>query len=470
MATPGSNSFNTPNGFPQSTILGMTDMDAIRPDVSETLFNTYGDQYSSEFRLWMKLHGGMIQTKNPQGGRLFQETRYDDYAEVLANAGTAGTTLQFTLDTSQIYTIGSGFYVYPQIGDLISDMTTMTRGRITNVVVASGVSATITAVSFGANWVAPTPGKKYAIFSNSQVEASGDIKARIAYWFSKSYQIQILREKADTTDLASGAQLFPVKDQLGNATQYWGSVAYMQMEKRLHKQIYNTVWLGSKNTVAGQPTTTTGYYDEFSTQANSVNVGSGDYVQAFFDLNDALLENSPMVKNYWVIIKRNLNNEMQTDLNDYFDNLNIVRAQKETAVYLFGNEGATEGMKGLFDFNTLIFNGTAFTLHNDKAGYDPNVQGLDPTSSLFANTGYVMPTKTSTDAQGQISRNCMLRYFAPKNINLVGPQKIYHFQLGGLATIPTNANLNVEDHAVVYIGAQFYNLPQCGFLHKNVGS
>lgn len=470
MATPGSNSFNTPNGFPQSTILGMTDMDAIRPDVSETLFNTYGDQYSSEFRLWMKLHGGMIQTQNPQGGRLFQETRYDDFAEVLADGTppTSGTTLKFDLAPSQIYTIGGNYYVYPQVGDLIADLTTMNRGRITSVVV--GATTTITAVSLtGANWVTPVPGKKYAIFSNAREEASGDPKARIAYWFSKSYKIQILREKADTTDLASGAQLFPVQDQLGNATQYWGSVAFMQMERRLHKQIYNTLWLGTENSVSGQPSTTTGYYDQFSTQANSVNVGAGDYVQSFFDLNDALLENSPMTQNYWVIIKRNLNNELQTDLNDYFQNLNIVRVQKETAVYLFG-EGATEGMLGLFDFNTLIFNGTTYSLHNDKAGYDPIVQGLDPTANLFANTGYVMPSKVGTDAEGQVARNCMLRYFSPKNINLVGPQKIYHWQLGGLATVPTNANLNLEDHAAMYMGAQFCNLPQCGFLYKNVGS
>ena len=473
MPTPGQNSFNISGGFAQSGILGAADMDAIRPDVSQTLFNTYGDQFSKDFELWMRMHGAMIQTQNPEGGRLFQEERYDNSVTVGADNGTSGTTLSFDIDTTEIYTISGSQYVYPQVNDQISDMTTMTRGRITAVTFTSPTVVTIVATSYSGNWSVPVAGKKFAIYSNAHPEASGDIKARIAYWFSKPYSVQIIREKGAVTDLAAGAQLFPVFDEMGRQTEYWTGPTQWQMEFRLFKEIYNTLWLGQTNAISGAPVTTTGYYDEFSTEANDVNVGAGNYVDHFQELTSLLLENSPKSNNFFAFIKRNLVDEISDDLNTEFQNQNIERVSKQTAEFLFGT-GATDGMLARYDFNQVIINGTSYALRADKASYDPNVQGLTPLSNLFANTAYIMPSQTGTDAQGQTVRNAMLRYYSPRVINLPGggsvAQKIYRWSLGALASVPTDANLKLEMHAAIWQGNQFCNLPQCGFFHKNVGS
>lgn len=467
------NSFSpTQVGYAQSSILGVADMGAIRPDYQEQLFNQFGDQFLHEFDLWMKMSGVMKPSYNPEGGFLFEEERYDQTIGVAANAGTAGSTLSFTLDAAQVETLNGSYYIYPRENDEIYDPTYMTRGIITGITNA-GATFTIVAESLdNSNWTVPTSSTVYAIFGNAFPENSDGPNSRQSFWTKNTYTHQIMREAATATDLAKSAELFPVNDQFGNYVGNWGNVARTQMEKRLIKYIYGVVWLGQQNTNTASisQSTTTGYFQEFSTLSNGVDVGADNYPLHFADLADALYENSPMVSNYYGYVGRNLNSPITTSMQTYFKDANIVQVREQTSKYMFGDE-ATEGMLARFDFHTFIVNNMTFNMRVNKPTYDPIMLGVTPSLNYFDNTAYWIPSKQGSNGEGELTRNAMIRYLDIKGINQQGSRKIYFWDTGALApTGATNRQLNNTMDCAFWGGNQFYNMPQTGYFFKSVGS
>lgn len=458
-------------GYPQSVILGPTGIDAIVPDVSNTLYEQFGDQFSNEFRLWTKLHGGMIATKNPNGGRLFEYDRMDRSISVGANNSTTGTTLQFNIAVGEIESLGGQFYVYPRQGDIIKDMTTNTQGRITIVNIVNATTVTITAVSTDGttNWVTPTAGKKYAIIGNSNVENSDGPNARATYMTASPYKLQIMREAVSKTDLAAGAQLWPVKFESGAAITGWSSLAVTQLEFRTQKMVCTNMWLVDYTTAAGQPSTTNGIWAEVDAAGVGVNVAADDYVLHLQDLTDLLMQNSPKSPSYMVFVNQNLNWPIQQDIYTRFADANIVQVRSQQSRYLFG-ENATDGMYAMFDFQACTLGGMTYNFRLNKLSFDSNVMGLDADTNLFDNTAFFFPSQAGTDADGYIARNFMLRYYQIQGIPQVGDQKIYYLQTGGMAPVATNRIMNLTTDAYINYGVQSANLPQVGYFYKAVGS
>lgn len=459
-------------GYPQSYILGPSDMDAIQPDVADTLYNKHGDEYMSDFRLWLKMHGMMQPTNNPNGGRLFEAERVDRVITVKTNVATAGTTLSFQIDNNEIESLGGSPYVYPQVYDTIWDPKTTNIGQVQSVdFITSPGNCIITAISeTGTAWNVPVANDEFAVMGNANPENSAGPDVRASYWTGKAYKLQIQRQAVAVTDLAAGAKLFPVNDQFGNNVQFWTSSALVQLEKRHLKYIYSTIWLGKNTTQPGLNTTTSGIFNEFYTQgAQTVNVAGDDYLTAFNTLNNAILENSPFVMNYVGYLNRNLVQPINDDLRTYYPNSNIKGVDGVTAEYMFG-ENATKGMAVRFDFQEVVVNGFTYNLLVNKPSYDPNVMGITPATNFFAQTAYFFPSRDTTDPQGQLTRNMMLRYYSIPIIPQVGRLKIYYLEQGGLAKVPTDRQLRVINDAVSYFGLQTYNLPQCGMFYKPVGS
>jgi len=458
-------------GYAQSSILGVADMGAIMPDFQDKLYNQFGDQYTKEFRLWMAMQGMMKPAHNPEGGFLFEEERYDEFITVLANAGTSGSTLVFTLDPGEVETLNGLPYIYPRVNDTIFDPEYMTRGVVISITYA-GIVPTITVESLdNANWVAPSAGKVYAIYGNAFQENSDGPNSRQSFWTKKTYKHQIMREAATATDLALSAELFPQTDQFGRFVGNWGGVVRTQMEMRMYKYLFGTVWLGQNNSNTGSvpQSTTTGYFQEFSTASNGVDVGPDNYPVHFQDLADSLYENSPMSANYIGYIGRNLQAPITTSMQSYFKDANIVQVREQTSKYMFGND-ATEGMLARFDFHTFIVNGMTFSIRVNKPTYDPKMLGVTPSLNYFDNTGYFIPSEQGTDGEGKATRNVQLRYLTIPGINQGGDRKIAMWDTGALAPVPTNRQLNHTMDCVSWFGNQFFNIAQTGYFFKSVGS
>lgn len=467
------NSFNgNQNGYAQSSILGVADMNAIMPDYQETLFNTYGDQYTKEYQLWQAMHGTMQPTANPEGGFLYQEDRFDKRVTVAANSGTSGTVLSFTIAAGEVSQLGSSYYVYPQANDIITDMATMNRGIVRSV---TGVGSTFTVVADSETntaWTTPVSGQVYAITGTAFPENSTAPLSRNSYWTKKTYTIQVQRQQATATDLALGSKLYPIRDQLGNTIANWGGESYMQVEFRLLKNLYTTMWVGTQNSNTTSPQiTSSSYFQEFSTGANAVDVAAANYVGHFQDLTAELLSNSPMSMNYFGYINSNLVTPLQDDFFQVYQNANIVAVSKASEQFMFG-EGASEGMSSRFDFQSFTINGMTYNIRTNKPTYDPECLGVEyATNNYFANTAYFMPSQIGRDAEGNRVRNCMLRYLEIPGVPQAGSRKVIFIETGGLATGgATNNQLNRVYDVATHSGAQFCNLPQCGYFYKPVGS
>ena len=460
------NSFSAAQvGYPQSGILAVNDF--VRPDFQNKLFLQYGDQFYKDY-LFMLAMGGKKGTKNAEGGFHFEEDRYDEAVTVLANAGTGAQSLVFTLDTSEIVTVSGDDYVYPVVGQTLWDPATNTIGRIISVVIVDGVSVTITATRLsGPTYTAPAAGKQFALLSNAQPENSIAPDPQNSYWTKITYQLQTFRNTATTTDLALGDELYAEIDEMGRFVGNWGGVSETQNEYRHMKAIFGALVLGSVNNVAGQPSTTDGYYNVFSAGSNTVDVLTGNYIDHLYTLIDKLKENSPMSSTYIGLICRNIINDYQTDLRAVYPDSNIKAIDNQEAQYIFGGNTSL-GQNLRMDFQKAMLSGFTMIGKSFDVSYDPNVTGLNAATNqnLFANTAYWIQGGDTSDAQGNTYRPIQMRYLEIPGIN-GNMRSIYIKRSGLFASEGDNNQAQRSTYFYSNWGNEFFNLKQTGFWYKS---
>jgi len=450
---------NTAN-YPQSNIL-ISAMDAVRPDFQEKLFKKYG-QFMKELLLLKRMQATRP-IKNSGGGFHFEEDFYDESITVKANASTSGSTLIFTLADAEIETTTGLRTSYPNVGDLIYDPVTMTRGQIT-AKTDNGTNTTITAQAIvsGETWDTPTAGKKYGIYSNSYGENTGSPDARNSYWTKYAFKMQILKGSALVTGTAAVDNLFPQYDEAGNFVGNWGGVSRTQEEFRLLKATMGQLILGqtSTSTAAGVNQSTGGMMDAFASRANGVDISGGVDIDTLNDLIDALKPNNPE-NNFMGWLTRGVNRPLQDALNTQFANANIESVRKQSAEMIFG-DGASEGLMATFDFNTVVKEGMTFNLRSFDLSYDPKVFGLSHATNQFCNTAYFFPTSGGTDAQGGLRRHIELAYAVNGDNGQSRMMKIW--ETGANAPVPTNDVDNRVTNYLAHFGLDFFSLTQCGYL------
>lgn len=449
---------NTP-GYGQSNIL-ISAMDAVRPDFQEKLFKKYG-QFVKELLLLKRMQATRP-IANSGGGFHFEEDFYDEYILVKANAGSSGSLLSFTLASSQIETVTGERTSYPNVGDLIYDPVTMTRGQILTKT-DNGSDTTITAQSLDSStWETPTANKKYGIYSNAYDENTGSPDARNSYWTKYNFKLQILKGAAAVSGTAAVDNLFPQYDEAGNFVGNWGGVSRTQEEFRLLKATMGQLVLGQQSSNAATSTTTGGMMDTFASRANSVDISGGVDIQTLSDLIDVLKPNNP--DNHFIgLLCSEVNRPLQDALNQYYTNNNIVAVRQKSAEMIFGQENS-EGLMNTFDFNTVVKEGMTFNLRAFDLSYDPKVFGIDRSTNQFCSTAYFMPAGGGLDAQGTFRRHMELAYAVNRDNGQSRMMKIW--ETGANAPVPTNDVDNRVTNYLAHFGLDFFSLTQCGYWYN----
>lgn len=447
-------------GYGQSNIL-ISAMDAVRPDFQEKLFKKYG-QFVTELLLLKRMQATRP-IANSGGGFHFEEDFYDEYILVKANAASSGSLLSFTLAASQIETVTGERTSYPNVGDLIYDPVTMTRGQILTKT-DNGSDTTITAQSLdGSTWDTPTANKKYGIYSNAYDENTGSPDARNSYWTKYNFKLQILKGAAAVTGTAAVDNLFPQYDEAGNFVGNWGGVSRTQEEFRLLKATMGQLVLGQQSSNTATSTTTGGMMDAFATRANGVDISGGVDIDTLNSLIDALKPNNP--DNHFIgLLCREVNRPLQDALNEYYTNDNIVAVRQKSAQMIFGAENS-EGLMNTFDFNTVIKEGMTFNLRSFDLSYDPKVFGIDHATNQFCSTAYFMPASGGVDAQGAFRRHIELAYAVNRDNGQSRMMKIW--ETGANAPVPTSDQDNRVTNYLAHFGLDFFSLTQCGYLYNS---
>jgi hypothetical protein len=447
-------------GYAQSGILAASDF--VRPDFQTKLFNQYGDQFAKEFLLLKRMQATRA-IRNAQGGFHFEEDRYDTYIEVKANASTTGSTLKFTIATSQIETVGSIRTCYLNVGDFIIDPVTFKRYEVTSKV-DDGTDFTFNAKEInGQTATVPTAGKRYGIYTNAYGENTGQPDAKSSFWTKYSFKLQKLKTSALITGDAAVDKLYPETDELGNVVGNWGGVQRTQAEFRHLKQSMGQLILGKESTASGVTQTTGGMMDTFATRANSIDIQSGVDLDTMKDLIDALKPNA-VPNNYMGWLTRNVNRPLQSALFEYTKNANIEAVRRHSAEMIFGAGEASEGLMATFDYQTLTLEGMTFNLRLFDVSYDPELFGLDHEFNQFCSTAYFMPSGKATDPTGVMRRNMELTY-AENGDN--GQSRMFKiWETGANAPTPTNDIDNRVTNYLTHFGLDFFAIKQCGYFYN----
>ena len=459
--SPNSVAPNT-SGYQQSSILAVSDF--VRPDFQTKLFKQYG-QFMDDLLLLKRMQATRP-IRNASGGFHFEESFYDTYIEVKADAGTAAAKLTFTIANTQIETVGSKRTVYVTEGDLIMDMATNTRGQVVKVdgLLASSGDITIEVESLtGTSWTVPTAGKQYAIYSNAYDENSGQPNAKSSSWDKFSFKLQTLKTSALITGNAAIDQLFPETDENGNFVGNWGGVQRTQAEFRHLKSTIGQLILGIESDASGVSQTTHGMMDRFATLANGVSVDTASIgIDDLEALIDALKPNNPD-NNFMGWLCRGINRPLQAALATEFQNANISAVRRQSAEMIFGSAENVESMYATFDFECVVKEGMVFNLRSFDLSYDPQVFGVGGLDkNLFVNTAYFMPSGTGVDAQGMTRRHMELAYGVNGDNGQDRMLKIW--ETGANAPVPTNDIDNRLTHYLTHFGLDFFSLKQCGYM------
>jgi len=448
------------SGYSQSGILAA--IDVVRPDFQTKLFNQYGDQFAKEFLLLKRMQATR-DIRNASGGFHFEEDRYDTYVEVKANAGTTGSTLGFTLATSQIETVGSVRTCYLNIGDYIYDPTTFKRYEVVTKT-DDGTDFTFTAKEInGQTATAPSAGKRYGIYTNAYKENTGQPDAKSSFWTKYSFKLQTLKTTALITGNAAVDKLYPETDELGNVVGNWGGVQRTQAEFRHLKQSMGQLVLGKESTASGLTQTTGGMMDTFASRANSIDIQAGVDIDTMKDLIDVLKPNATP-NNYMGWLTRNVNRDLQSSLQTLFANQNIEAVRRQSAEMIFGAGEASVGFMAAFDYQTLTLEGMTFNFRLFDISYDPEVFGLDPAINQFCSTAYFMPSARATDAEGSLRRNMELNYGFNGDNGQSRMLKIW--ETGANAPVPTNDVDNRVTNYLSHFGLDFFAMKQCGYFYN----
>lgn len=441
-------------------------LDLVVPQYAPKMIDAYGQaEYYKELMFW-KMQGSRKIVNNSAGWNWFDELPFAEKIIVKANAGSATTTLSFTIDTTLINTLGGQRSIYPRVGDRVVDMATHNVGRI-NSITDGGVDFTIVAVSStGTNWTAPTAGKEYGIYTYAEVEDAQNLPApKDSYTEKQSAKLQRFAEQVKTTADVLTDQLWVVTDENGNAIGQWGNKQVMDCERRMALQQVGAMWLGKYTTTTGQAMTTRGMWDAYTIDATLVNYTAGTPTltqgRTVIDTVKAANFYGPLT---WMLPKTTYRSFQGLYFNQgSLQDLNINQLANESEQIIFENvDQNTTGLLRKFDVNTAILDGVTINNRQLNISYDnKTLFGIDAANNKFLTAGFVAPTTRIKNGDGGKVGIIEVGYKSMGKYNLMAT----YGTLGWLADgRPTDEQYNRRYGMRSFMGFGFRALSQAVYL------
>lgn len=448
----------------------MTGLDLVKPVNANKMIDAYGnDPYMKELMFW-KMQGVKQVVNNSDGWGWYNELPVNEKIVVKANAGSATTTLSFTIDTSYINTLGGQRSIYPRVGDYIKDFgPTVNEGRITSVT-DGGVDFTIVATSItGTNWTAPALNKEYGIYTYAEFEGSLTLPAAKDSYTSKSTaKLQRFAEKIVTTSDVLTDELWINQDENGNTISQWGDKQVIDCERRLAIQQVGAMILGVYTTAIGQPGTTRGMWKAFDDEAtNATYTAGGTTLAEVRGVIDGEKSYGVFGPQTWMLNKTAYRATQSLFVSQSANtDLNVIQASKDSARVIFeGNlPDGGESLMRRFDVTTVVLDGVTINLRQSNLSYDSQrLFGIDGTNNRYTKAGFVMPTERMKDSNGNPVGIIQVGYKSLGKYNLMGTSG----SLGWLADGgPTNEELNRTFGMRSHMGFGFRALTQCTYLNQ----
>jgi hypothetical protein len=449
--------------------------DIVKPQYAETMIDAYGnDEYMKELLFW-QMQGVKAVSTNSEGWNWFDELRFDGQVIVKADNGTATTNLKFTLDTTLINGSAGQRSVYVQAGDYLLDMATGNAGRVKPITIPGSGDITIEATSIsGTNWVVPTAGKEYALYTHAEIEGETLLpQSRDSYTVKRTAKLQRFAEAVRaTSDVLTDNLWFQTNEQ-GEYVGTWGAKQVIDLERRMAQQKTGAMILGQYTSATGLPMTTRGMWSAFKADANQ-----GTYTADSMTINqirDSIASlkangvSGPIMYHLpYVAFKA-----MQANLNTPSSgtnanlNLNVQQLAQKTQRLIFESSVLSDpsGLVRLFDVNNAIIDGNGLNMRLMNISYQRifNVGGGYTGDNTFLTAMFVAPTSRLADGEGGKVGLIETRYKALNGVNLMSSTG----EIGWLAAGGANSEANERKRGIrSTMGFGFRALTQCEYLQE----
>ena len=456
--------------------------DAIMEDFDAVAYLPFGDEYFDAMNQIMNAVGNREIAKNPRV-RWFEMTRMEAPILVASTAAFAGPPVGFTvtLDASNVVTLGSTTYSWPNIGDIWRDASEGTLFQIIQKPAANQV-VMIPLITGAA---APT-GLMYYV-GNSAGENTGAYPSKFTFDVVRTSPLQTFRNDTTSSSEALYNQLWYSQLENGVQTPYSNSrdIIYLQREHQV--ALVNTFFAGTPSTATGYSTTlsatnfqtTTGLeYAIRNNQSGSNGGGINTVVPTggtpdatdFYAMEAALTSQDGSVKNYMVwasgymqsLMEQNLFGIGQpgaTNLNPLNFNVQVNKVQMEKT---FWGEGAyADLMSKTFSFNNLVFNNKNFAFVRMGIFDNPTMLGVgaNAAANAWKNYAFFIPLSTNggvDDGMGNMGKYIRLAHKPGAFMNM--------WQTGGRAAANKTDVWQLGVHIVSEVAYKFINANKYGLF------
>jgi hypothetical protein len=457
--------------------------DAIMEDFDAVAYLPFGDEYFDAMNQIMNAVGNREIAKNPRV-RWFEMTRMEAPILVASTAAFAGPPAGFTvtLDASNVVTLGSTTYSWPNVGDIWRDANAGSLFQIIQKPAANQV-VMIPLITGAA---APT-GLMYYV-GNSAGENTGAYPSKFTFDVVRTSPLQTFRNDTTSSSEALYNQLWYSQLENGVQTPYSNSrdIIYLQREHQV--ALVNTFFAGTPSTATNYNTglsatnfqTTTGLEYAIRNNGSASNGGSNTVVLTsaatgpdltdFYEMEAALTSQDGSVKNYMVwtsgylqqVLERNLFGNAAVAQNPLQFNVQINKVQMEKT---FWGEGAyADLMSKTFSFNNLVFNNKNFGFVRMGIFDNPTMFGvgsntLGQTDNTWKNQAFFIPLSTNggvDDGMGNMGKYIRVCHKPGAFMNM--------WQTGGRAAANKTDVWQLGVHIVSELGYKFVNANKYGLF------
>ena len=457
--------------------------DAIMEDFDAVAYLPFGDEYFDAMNQIMNAVGNREIAKNPRV-RWFEMTRMEAPILVASTAAFAGPPAGFTvtLDASNVVTLGSTTYSWPNVGDIWRDAN---AGSLFQIIQKPAANQVVMIPLLTAS-VAPT-GLMYYV-GNSAGENTGAYPSKFTFDVVRTSPLQTFRNDTTSSSEALYNQLWYSQLENGVQTPYSNSrdIIYLQREHQV--ALVNTFFAGTPSTATNYNTglsatnfqTTTGLEYAIRNNGSASNGGSNTVVLTsaatgpdltdFYEMEAALTSQDGSVKNYMVwtsgylqqVLERNLFGNAAVAQNPLQFNVQINKVQMEKT---FWGEGAyADLMSKTFSFNNLVFNNKNFGFVRMGIFDNPTMFGvgsntLGQTDNTWKNQAFFIPLSTNggvDDGMGNMGKYIRVCHKPGAFMNM--------WQTGGRAAANKTDVWQLGVHIVSELGYKFVNANKYGLF------
>lgn len=436
--------------------------DLLKPQLSNVLFQKYGDQFLPFFNMVMTL-GQVKPVAGPNFGH-YEEGWIARSFQVQNNVVAPGTGLPITVQVSTADVQTTTNYVYPRERDLVK-FTNQLTGTITAVANPSPGVYNLTIEPQNTTFALPavTAGETIQILSNTFAEGTNQPNGRNTPTIKYLFDTQIIKEAFEITGSAMTNQYWYDVDNSGKTAMPYGRGQLEAEYRQLLAISQAMLWSVPTNNANIGSTTMTGIFPWLNTGSNTVTYTPGNFTIARFDQLNRVFDKRRAGGEYLYAAGPDQYRDVENGLSNLFtQNPNLFGADNiMNKKFGIASDGTDYGSKYTVSFNFKGIQKTNRTywfttipqLAAEQGGGAP---GFD--DSYYS---AVIPLGFATDPKtGDKLSRIAYRYKEYGGVNRM--MKVW--EEGAMAQTPTNGFDNVKYNVLHEGGTELFGIETWGLV------